>query len=87
MDLLTERLRKRDANGMPVCTLCPKAPTNDIPLRVCGGCGAARYCGTECQVRHWKRKGHKHMCRRICAMQAKKEDNPPPLIDRSSSPE
>ena len=36
MDLLTERLRKRDANGMPVCTLCLKAPTNDIPLKSAG---------------------------------------------------
>jgi len=84
---LSDGLQTRDANGVPVCTLCHRAGTNDSPLRVCGGCKAAWYCSTNCQVKHWKRKGHKHLCRRISAMQAKKDLNPPPLIDRSSSPE
>ena len=31
---------------------------------MCGaGCKVERYCGRECQLKHWKRGGHKAVCR------------------------
>ncbi|KZV66327.1 hypothetical protein PENSPDRAFT_689115 [Peniophora sp. CONT] len=34
------------------------------PPNVCKGCGEARYCGRECQIKDWK-AGHKRVCKRI----------------------
>lgn len=39
-----------------VCDNCGGVGTNR-----CGGCGAAHYCGKDCQSRHWK-SGHKNVC-------------------------
>ena len=39
-----------------VCDNCGGVGTNR-----CGGCGAAHYCGRDCQSRHWK-NGHKNVC-------------------------
>ena len=36
--------------------ICGKLPTN-----VCGGCGVAKYCSKECQMRDWN--NHKAACR------------------------
>ncbi len=30
-------------------------------LRKCGGCGAARYCGRDCQRSDWRRGGHREL--------------------------
>jgi hypothetical protein len=36
---------------------------DDIVMKVCQGCKAARYCGPACARLHWK--AHKVGCRRI----------------------
>ena len=45
------------------CFACAKAFV-DARVFVCAKCGVARYCGRECQVRHWKQAGHKFGCDR-----------------------
>jgi hypothetical protein len=34
----------------------------------CSGCRAAKYCGKQCQVSHWKQ--HKHVCKQLAAAAA-----------------
>ncbi len=49
--------------GNPRCCNFAGEYEGALPLRRCGGCGAVRYCGAECQKAHW-REGHKAECRR-----------------------
>jgi hypothetical protein len=38
---------------------------HDAAFRVCSRCHVARYCGRECQVKHWRDGGHKERCGRL----------------------
>lgn len=38
-----------------------------LPLSMCGGCRAARYCGGGCQRAHWGGGGHKEACKALRA--------------------
>ena len=42
------------------CDTCSAVRSAET-LHACSGCGAARYCGTECQRKDW-RGGHKALC-------------------------
>ncbi|KZV66312.1 hypothetical protein PENSPDRAFT_95812 [Peniophora sp. CONT] len=37
-------------------------PATDKKLKLCRGCGVARYCGPDCQRLDWKEGRHKEMC-------------------------
>jgi len=61
------------------CGLCGKA---NPPLK-CGACQLVKYCSTECQAAHWKRKpdGHKQDCKQLRKLRAKQQsvfEAPPP---------
>ena len=49
---------KNDKTGM--CTMCYKK-TEHKKLFDCGRCRLVKYCGKECQKKHWKR--HKNICK------------------------
>jgi hypothetical protein len=38
---------------------------DEVEMKVCSVCNAARYCGPACQKLHWK--AHKPECKRIAA--------------------
>ena len=42
------------------CAGCGKAQGRDASFAVCGRCRKTRYCGKECQTRHWRQ--HKAEC-------------------------
>ncbi|PRW56003.1 hypothetical protein C2E21_5170 isoform B [Chlorella sorokiniana] len=46
------------------CAVCGKAAEPGRKLKRCGGCQKVRYCGAECQRRHWA-GGHSKECRRL----------------------
>jgi hypothetical protein len=41
------------------CQVCDEGQK----LKRCGGCGAVLYCSKACQLAHWKRGGHKAVCK------------------------
>ncbi|KAG2427625.1 hypothetical protein HXX76_012276 [Chlamydomonas incerta] len=45
----------------PRCANLAGRSEAELPLQVCGGCKAVRYCGRACQAAHW-RAGHKEAC-------------------------
>ncbi|PNH06216.1 hypothetical protein TSOC_007429 [Tetrabaena socialis] len=47
----------------PGCVELAGASEAELPLRVCGGCGVARYCSGQCQKAHWA-QGHRRACTR-----------------------
>ncbi|PNH06219.1 hypothetical protein TSOC_007431 [Tetrabaena socialis] len=47
----------------PSCVELAGASEAELPLRVCGGCGVARYCSGQCQKAHWA-QGHRRACAR-----------------------
>ena len=42
------------------CSQCGKVGPH---LKRCGGCKSVSYCNVECQKVHWKKEGHKNVCR------------------------
>ncbi|KAI2625657.1 hypothetical protein GGR54DRAFT_654038 [Hypoxylon sp. NC1633] len=57
--------------GGKKCAACGKVEGDGEggrPLMRCTGCGAAAYCGKECQVRGWAEMGHKANCKVIKAI-------------------
>ena len=44
------------------CANCSLPEQTGVALRPCSRCKLVRYCGTECQVQHWKKGGHKQYC-------------------------
>jgi len=49
-----------DSTGM--CYCCRKT-AEDTTLFDCKGCYLFKYCGSECQLEHWK-NGHKNFCKK-----------------------
>ena len=45
------------------CEVCGTTPELGASLSVCGGCGAYAYCSRACAKKHWKKGGHKQMCK------------------------
>ncbi len=52
--------------GGPGCANFAGPCEGALPLKQCGGCRAARYCGADCQRAHW-REGHRAECRALAA--------------------
>ncbi len=48
--------------GNPECVNFEGDAEGALKFRRCGGCGAVRYCGADCQRAHW-RAGHREECR------------------------
>ena len=45
------------------CANCSLPEQPGVALRPCSRCKLVRYCGTECQVQHWKKGGgHRKFC-------------------------
>lgn len=44
------------------CAKCAKPASEDVKLKVCGGCGEVGYCSKECQTSDWKT--HKKFCKK-----------------------
>ena len=68
-----ERAGDEGAGGEGVCERCdgPNCGNraNGVnPLLKCKRCKAVKYCGRECQVKHWK-AGHKKMCKEAGGME------------------
>ena len=65
------------------CSACGKqlAGTVDKPedWKMCGRCKQAFYCGKACQVKHWKRGGHKLACKAPMACCICLDNDGPPL--------
>lgn len=62
------RRRVRAAEeGVGAASAAPAAAPVVLPLLVCGGCRATRYCGRECAAMGWKAMGHKEQCARVRA--------------------
>ncbi len=49
--------------GNPECVNFEGDAEGALKFRRCGGCGAVRYCGADCQRAHW-RAGHREECKR-----------------------
>ncbi len=49
--------------GNPECVNFEGDAEGELKFRRCGGCGAVRYCGADCQRAHW-RAGHREECKR-----------------------
>eukprot|EP00986_Skeletonema_menzelii_P010708 scaffold5342_cov83-Skeletonema_menzelii.AAC.2 len=47
------------------CACCGKSQGDDHPLFNCTACYLVRYCGVECQKKHWKK--HKRECKKRAA--------------------
>lgn len=65
-----------------VCIVCAKSPPGGGTF-TCKQCGRGRYCGAECQKKHWK-STHKRVCRTLAAVLAKPRAPPPverPVLD------
>ena len=42
---------------------CAQCGTTAAPLSACSRCKSVLYCGTTCQIKHWRAGGHKTLCR------------------------
>ncbi len=49
--------------GNPECVNFEGDAEGELKFRRCGGCGAVRYCGADCQRTHW-RAGHREECKK-----------------------
>ena len=63
----------RAAGRLRVCAGCGGAPPAGAKLCACGRCMSARYCSTECQVKHWRVGGHKEACPRLRDIRARRK--------------
>ena len=45
------------------CAVCRKSEADGVQLFTCSQCRSISYCSKECQVYHWKRGGHKALCK------------------------
>ena len=65
------------------CAACGKQPActvdNHPDWKKCGRCKQAFYCGKACQVEHWKRGGHKKVCKEPMACGICLDNDGPPL--------
>ncbi|KAG5181883.1 hypothetical protein JKP88DRAFT_144445, partial [Tribonema minus] len=48
------------------CAACGTSATSARPLKKCSRCHAVEYCGSECQLSHW-RQAHRHACQLMAA--------------------
>ena len=51
------------------CSNCSKKEAPDSPLLSCKRCHQTQYCGEVCQLEHWKKGGHKKVCKALAAKQ------------------
>lgn len=56
------RVTKLWDENSPRCEKCQKEGSDNAPLKRCGGCKKATYCGPECSRAHWR--DHKKKCRK-----------------------
>jgi len=61
---LAEEMEAVHNDRSEMCSDCCRTADDDTTLFDCTGCRLVKYCGRECQVKHW-RLGHKHLCRPI----------------------
>jgi TPR repeat protein len=55
---------KPAASPRPSCANCGAMKTADgSPLKPCTRCKAVVYCGVPCQTQHWKKGGHRAVCK------------------------
>ena len=62
--LLSRNKRTDLEASLRTCAHCGPV-ADEVEMKVCQGCKAARYCGPACAKLHWK--AHKNECRRIKA--------------------
>lgn len=62
---IEEHSQRAPARVVKVCSFCEKKLETSPK---CGRCKTARYCGTECQQKHWKQ--HKKECRYMAFLQS-----------------
>ena len=56
LPMIEKRIRSR-------CLVCGTTAELGASLSVCGGCGAYAYCSRACAKKHWKKGGHKQVCK------------------------
>ena len=63
----TQKSRLARSNLQTLLRTCAECGpvADEVVMKVCSVCNAARYCGPVCQKRHWK--AHKPECKRIAA--------------------
>jgi len=63
MSVMGYDIRQEDAHvcHKKQCAQCGEPKTMERKMWKCGGCLVVKYCGTECQKKHWKR--HKPICK------------------------
>jgi hypothetical protein len=71
------RLRKQKSAHLciPCDTMSGDTRDPDCTFQCCAGCKACyyMYCSKECQVSHWKKGGHKKVCKQIQALRAQRK--------------
>jgi hypothetical protein len=64
-----------------VCAQCGARGSSECPLRLCGGCRGARYCGGACQAAAWP--GHFSECAGL-AVQRRQQQQGEEVAGRAS---
>lgn len=62
---LGSETRRQQKVTEKMCSNCGKQLTP--PINNCGKCKSVQYCGSKCQLSHWKEGGHKKVCKTISA--------------------
>ena len=63
---MNDTTQKRMNAFVKVCIVCAKVPPGGSTF-TCKQCGRGRYCGAECQKKHWK-STHRRVCRALAAI-------------------
>ena len=70
--------KPNNLRGLGTCGHCGAEKVLDV-LKKCGKCRAVHYCDGTCQRAHWKRGGHKELCREQFACTICLDDDAYPL--------
>jgi len=60
--LRKEKAAEQERTELRNCGGCTKMEREAGQFNKCGRCKEVRYCSRECQVKHWKKGGHKEEC-------------------------
>jgi hypothetical protein len=65
--ILKQAMRQGIADLKEKANSCSCCGEKDVDLQVCSLCHTVQYCSRECQIKHWKKGGHKQECKRLAS--------------------